>query len=82
VIPSESKKHFSFLPSPVEGMSMSHWLGRARKIEEHLEALLQRDDLTRPQRAQVSELLLKVRSSLVQQLARINVSTAQPLTKS
>lgn len=73
----ESKNVLSLLPSPNPGMTLSHWLGQARSVEEHLETLLQRDDLTHPQRAKASELLMKVQSALAKQLERINAPAAK-----
>lgn len=72
MIHPESKNHKGALPSPVAGMSMSHWLSQARTVEHELESMLQRDELTHPQRAKIGELLLKVRSYLARQLDRLN----------
>ena len=72
MIHPEPKSNKGDLPSPVAGMSMGQWLGKARSAEKHLETLLERDDLTLQQREQIGELLEKVRSVLAVQLERIN----------
>jgi hypothetical protein len=77
----ETKNHKGALPSPVAGMSMSDWLSQARSVENQLENVLQRGELTNPQRAMFGELLLKVRSYLAQQLDRLNAPAAQGASK-
>jgi len=77
MIRSEPKNHKGTLPSPIAGMSMSHWLGSARAVEYELERFLLRDDLTLLQREKIGELLLVVRSCLAKQLDRLNAPPAQ-----
>ena len=77
-----TKNHKGALPSPVAGMSMSDWLSQARSVEHQLESVLQRGNLTHPQRAMIGELLLKVRSYLSQQLDRLNAPEVQDAPKS
>jgi hypothetical protein len=78
VIPPETKTHKGALPSPIAGMSMGDWLSHARMVEHDLEIILKRENLTHSQRAKYGELLFKVRSSLVQQLDRLNEPGGMP----
>lgn len=73
----KTKLHKGALPSPIAGMCMSDWLCHARSVEHELESLLQRGNLTHPQRSKFGELLLRVRAQLLQQLDRINAPGAQ-----
>ena len=81
VIYPEAKTHKGAMPSPVVGMPMSDWLSHARTLEHELESILQRDNLTQPQRVKYGELLLKVRSYLVQQLDRLNAPAPKDPSK-
>ena len=76
------KIHKGALPSPVAGMCMSDWLSHARTVEHELESILKRDNLTHPQRAKFGDLLLRVRSYLVQQLDRLNGTPVKAPSKS
>jgi hypothetical protein len=76
MVQQESTTFLGSLTSPVAGMSMSHWLGEARRAEQHLVSLLQRDDLSGLQQAKARDLLAKVQSCLAQQLERVNTLTA------
>jgi hypothetical protein len=69
---SHGKNHLGDLPSPVTGMNLGHWLGRARMTEDKLVAFLAWPDLEPAQRAKVEKLLGQIRSNIVEQLARVN----------
>jgi hypothetical protein len=65
------RNHLGDLASPVEGMNLGHWLGRARMTEDKLVALLAWPDLELAQKAKVEALLSRVRSYIAKQLKRI-----------
>jgi hypothetical protein len=69
---SYGKNHLGDLSSPVTGMSLGHWLGRARMMEDRLVALVMRPDLESVQKAKVQHLLDQLRIDISKQLARIN----------
>ncbi len=68
---SRGKNHLGDLPSPVMGMNLGHWLGRARMTEDQLVALLAWPDLEPVKKAKVQELLSRIRSNISDQLARL-----------
>lgn len=65
------KNHIGDLPSPVAGMNMGKWLGRARMTEDQLLAFLERTDLEPAQKAKMQGLLRRIRSKIADQLDRI-----------
>jgi hypothetical protein len=67
---ARGKGHLGELPSPVEGMNLGHWLGRARITEDQLVALLGRSDLSLPQQAKVQGLLRRLRDDISVQLKK------------
>lgn len=69
---SHGKNHLGDLPSPVVGMNLGHWLGRARMTEDHLVALVMRPDLEAAQRAKGQALLDRIRKDIADQLARVH----------
>ena len=77
MIHKEMKNHKGAQPSPVAGMNMSLWLSQARLTESALETILTRTDLAPSQREKMTQLLLKVRSYLAEQLNRLNAPPAQ-----
>jgi hypothetical protein len=64
------KGHLGGLPSPVEGMNLGHWLGRARVTEDQLLALLARPELSPLQQAKVQGLLNRLRVDISAQLKK------------
>lgn len=68
---SHGKNHLGDLPSPVMGMNLGHWLGRARMTEDQLVALVMRPDLEPVQKAKSQALLDRIRKDISDQLARI-----------
>ena len=69
---SHGKNHLGDLTSPVAGMSLGHWLGRARMTEDQLVAFLAWPDLEPVQKSKVLTLLSRIRSDIAKQLERIN----------
>jgi hypothetical protein len=67
---AHSKGHLGGLPSPVEGMNLGHWLGRARVTEDQLAALLARPDLSALQQEKVQGLLGRLRFDISEQLKK------------
>jgi len=67
---SRGKNHLGDLTSPVTGMTLGHWLGRARMTEDQLVALLAWPDLEPAQRAKVQSLLDRIRGDISRQLSR------------
>lgn len=65
------KNHIGNLPSPVKGMDLGHWLGRARLTEDQLVSLLSWPDLTSPQRTKVEGLLHRLRIDISEQLKKL-----------
>lgn len=53
------------------GMTLGHWLGRARMTEDQLVALLAWPDLEPTQRAKVQGLLNRIRVNISKQLSRM-----------
>lgn len=68
---THGKNHLGDLSSPVVGMNLGHWLGRARMTEDQLVALLARPDLEPGQKAKVQALLSRIRSDISRQLERM-----------
>lgn len=68
---SRGKNHLGDLSSPVSGMTLGHWLGRARMTEDQLVALLAWPDLEPTQKAKVQGLLNRIRTNITEQLSRI-----------
>jgi hypothetical protein len=68
---SRGKNHLGDLSSPVTGMTLGHWLGRARMTEDQLVALLAWPDLEPTQKAKVQGLLNRIREDITKQLGRI-----------
>lgn len=68
---SRGKNHLGDLSSPVSGMTLGHWLGRARMTEDQLVALLAWPDLEPTQKAKVQGLLNRIRTNISEQLSRI-----------
>jgi hypothetical protein len=68
---SRGKNHLGDLPSPVTGMNLGHWLGRARMTEDQLVALLAWPDLEPTQRSKVQMLLDRIRTNISDQLSRM-----------
>lgn len=64
------KNHIGNLPSPVKGMDLGHWLGRARLTEDKLVSLLSWPDLTGSQRIKVEKLLHQLRVDIFEQLKK------------
>ena len=69
---SRGKNHLGDLSSPVTGMNLGHWLGRARMTEDQLVALLAWPDLEPTQKAKVQELLSRIRTNISDQLDRMH----------
>jgi hypothetical protein len=55
----------------VLGMTLGHWLGRARMTEDQLVALLAWPDLEPTQKAKVEGLLSRIRGDISKQLSRM-----------
>lgn len=68
---SHGKNHLGDLSSPVAGMNLGHWLGRARMTEDHLVALVMRPGLEADQKAKGQALLDRIRKDIADQLARV-----------
>lgn len=68
---SRGKNHLGDLSSPVMGMTLGHWLGRARMTEDQLVALLSWPDLEPTQKAKVQGLLNRIRGNISAQLSRM-----------
>ena len=68
---SRGKNFLGDLSSPVMGMTLGHWLGRARMTEDQLVALLAWPDLEPTQKAKVQGLLNRIRVDITKQLNRI-----------
>jgi hypothetical protein len=64
------KNHIGNLESPVKGMDLGNWLGRARLLEDKLVNLLAWPDIEPGQQAKVQKLLHNLRTDIAVQLKR------------